>query len=140
MSDPTSWFPARVEDIAGELLTVRYEDGSTAELWRHHGFDDRVAVAQRLPVCERWSLISVPHRGELERRLLTAQVRSATWRRNDLPPDRPQPFLGGIVDLETGEGLDLLHRTLSVRPVPAPRKRFALGRRLLGQGWRQLLG
>ena len=90
-----------------EEVTLEYEDGSTCRLWRHGGFDDRVAVGTSLLACERWSLLSVA--GKDGRYQLSIEVRESSWRRGGLPEDRPQPYMAGVVSNETGEGVDILH-------------------------------
>ena len=40
---------------------------------------------------------------------LCVDVRQSTCRADDLPKDRPEYFVPGIVSMETGEGIDLLH-------------------------------
>ena len=106
-SDPMSWFPVTVTALEPEEVTLQYEDGSTCRLWRHGGFDSRVAVGTALLACETWSLLSVV--GEGGRYQLSVEVRDPSWHRDGLPEDRPQPYMAGVVSNETGEGVDILH-------------------------------
>jgi hypothetical protein len=106
-SDPTSWFAARVTALEQEEATVKYDDGSTCRLWRHGGFDERVAVGAALLTCEPWSLISVL--GSDGRDQLSVEVRNPSWRKAGLPEDRPRRWSPGIVNNATGEGVDILH-------------------------------
>lgn len=104
-SDPYSWFDADVTSVARGLAVVRYQDGSSCELWRHGGFDERCAAGTHVTVSEQWGLISVP--GVEHRALLSVEVREPSWRRDDLPEDRLQVPVAGIVDFGTGEAVDL---------------------------------
>ena len=106
-SDPGSWFPATVTALEHAEATVEYDDGSTCRLWRHGGFDERVAVGIALLACECWSLVSVA--GGDGRDQLSVAVRDPSWRERGLPEDRPRPWRAGIVSNATGEGVDVLH-------------------------------
>jgi hypothetical protein len=102
-SDPTSWFPAVIVGFLGELATVVYEDGETCELWRHTGLEADLAVGGQVFVSEVWSMIAFAD-GDGHRQLST-RIETKTWRKDQLPEDRPRPFAAGIVDLATGEGI-----------------------------------
>jgi hypothetical protein len=106
-SDPTSWFAAAVTALNGEEATVEYDDGSSCRLWRHGGFDERVTVGTAVLVSERWSLVSVV--SSEGRDQLSVAVRHGTWRSDGLPDDRDRKWTAGIVNLATGEGVDILH-------------------------------
>jgi hypothetical protein len=106
-SDPTSWFAATVTALEQEEATLEYQDGSSCQIWRHGGFDDRVAIGTSLLACERWSLLSVV--GKDDRYQLSVEVREPSRHRDKLPESRPRPHMVGIVSNETGEGIDILH-------------------------------
>lgn len=106
-SDPTSWFSATVTALEQEEATVEYDDGSTCRLWRHGGFDERAAVGTALLACECWSLVSVAAGNGRDQ--LSVAVRDPTWRRDQLPEERPRAWRAGIVSNVTGEGIDILH-------------------------------
>jgi hypothetical protein len=106
-SDPNSWFPATVTALAEEEVTLKYEDGSTCRLWRHGGFDNRVAVGTALLACESWRLLSVV--GKDGWCQLSVEVRDPSWHESGLSEDRPRLHMSGVVSNETGEGVDILH-------------------------------
>ena len=106
-SDPTSWFEGTVAEVTGEEISVRYDDGTACRLWHHGGFGNRLNLADRVVVCERWSLISLQGQGAGTQ--LSVEVRRQTWRKDDLPEDRPRVERTGIVGNETDEGIDLYH-------------------------------
>jgi hypothetical protein len=106
-SDPTSWFAAKVTDLDAEEAIVEYDDGSSCRLWRHGGFDARVTVGTALLVAETWSLVSID--GTERGGQLSVEVRNHTWRKDRLPEDRDRTWRAGVVDLSTGEGVDIVH-------------------------------
>lgn len=103
VSDPTSWFPALVTDHTAEVTSVVYEDSETCELWRHGGLEGRIAVGDEVYVSEVWSMLAFAEGEDLCQ--VSTRIDVATWRRDQLPEDRPRPFAAGIVDLATGEGI-----------------------------------
>jgi hypothetical protein len=105
--DSTSWFDATVVSVDAEKITLWYPDSSWCGIWRHGGFDERVVTGTTLLVSEPWSLISVV--GYEGRSQLSVEITDPSWRRDGLPEDRPKPEVGGIVDLATGEGIDIVH-------------------------------
>lgn len=106
--DPRSWWPASVVALDGDVITVDYGDDTTAALWRHAGFDDRVRPGEEVEVCERWSLLAVE------------SADGARWLSVRVSPTGGRPVKGprevairsavnaGVVDLATGEAIDLL--------------------------------
>jgi hypothetical protein len=106
-SDPTAWFSGTVTAVEQDEAAVEYEDGSTCRLWRHGGFGTRVTVGMPLLVCECWSLVSVAGRDGRDQ--LSVEIREPTWRQHGLPEDRPRPWRAGVVGIDTGEGVDILH-------------------------------
>jgi hypothetical protein len=106
-SDPSSWFDGFVIQVVDEDASVRYHDGTVCKLWRHAGFGGRIEIGDRVVVCEAWSLLAL--RGDGVGTQLSVQVTSKSWRGDGLPEDRPYVERTGIVNNESGEGLDLYH-------------------------------
>jgi hypothetical protein len=105
-SDPTSWFAGTVTALDAEEATVDYDDGSTCRLWRHGGFGAGIAIGTALLVCECWSLVSTA--GNEPRDQLSIVTRHSTWRKDRLPEDRERKWRAGVVDLASGEGVDIV--------------------------------
>lgn len=108
--DPKSWWPATVVAVHDGDATVDYGDGDAARQWRHAPFDDRLRVGTTAEVSERWSLLAVD------------SPDGARWLSVRITPTGERPDKGrrdvatrpavraGVVDLSTGEALDLADR------------------------------
>jgi hypothetical protein len=90
----------------GEFIEERHDGIATG--WLPPLNDRRrIQIGDRIVVCEAWSLIALQGHGAGMQ--LSVEVRGTTWRKSDLPEDRPRVARVGITSNLTGAGLDLYH-------------------------------